>query len=470
MVVDPVTAGVAIKTGAEVVKSVSDAVGKVSELLSKGLDVYQFKVSAADRAQVRDEDRKDHDRRLELERQHARELYIRSAADRRAEIAQSARAAGFLEAQRFLHKRYPVEDGPGSLRNGVRLLTSESGTAPPLVLFTVPRHTDPFWQYLLWRTQSALDVLENAGHAHIRQTNRPVTWPHDELIKNDLLELAALVVSVEVVTEKLQIRMGGYNLGGRLVRPMSSVVSTYLPEWEYFTTTRLEAFEATAGDGFHRPVASHDPEGLRRLQMEWATRIAAVAVVAAVDAYYLLRTSGYREHIDEALERLDPAMPAPTSLPLKADVLADPGYHMLHHARRLQAHGQTTKARQCLADAIRALAQAPNASLAQAARQARADNRLRDWHIELIREIKALLPAKVVAVLLEPAPDDAPRLLSTEPDQIGPLNDRARTGSESPTSRPIRRTAQHGTEDEIQRPVGRHIRRTNAAHTPERGS
>jgi hypothetical protein len=229
MVVDPVTAGVAIKTGAEVVKSVSDAVVKVSELLSKGLDAYQFRLSAAERAQVRNEDRGDHDRRLELERQHARELYLRSAADRQAEAARSARAAELLEAQRFLRKRYPVEDGPGSLREGVRLLIPESGITPPLVLFTVPRHPDPFWKHLLWRTESAVDILENAGHAHIRQTSRPVTWPHHELIRNDLLELAALVVSVEVVTGKLQIRLGGYNLGGVLVRPMSSVVSTYLP-------------------------------------------------------------------------------------------------------------------------------------------------------------------------------------------------------------------------------------------------
>lgn len=68
---------------------------------------------------------------------------------------------------------------------------------------------------------------------------------------------------------------------------------------------------------------------------------------------------------------------------------------MLHHARRLQAHGQMTMAKRCVADAIRAIAQTPNASVDQAARQARADNRLREWHIELIREIKALLPAYI---------------------------------------------------------------------------
>jgi hypothetical protein len=204
--------------------------------------------------------------------------------------------------------------------------------------------------------------------------------------------------------------------------------------------------------------------------MEWATRIAAVAVVAAVDGYYLLRTCGYREHIDEALTRLDPTMPAPTSLPLKADVLADPGYHLLHHARRLQTHGQSTLAERCAADAIRALAQAPNASVDDAARQVRAESRLRDWHIELIRELKSLLPAEVVALLLSPAVEVAQLAPCPEPYQPDPLADRAGASPRSAIGRPIRLTARQATEDDTQRYIGRPIRRTYSAHPPEGGS
>lgn len=478
MAVDPVTLGVTVKTGAEVVKSVSDAVGKVSDLLTKGLEIYQYKSTAADREFVRIEDRQDADRRRAEDHQHARELYVRHGEDRRAEIALTARAAENIDAQRFLRKRYPLEEGPGSLRASVRLLRTPAGSAPPLVLFTASDDTDPFWQRLLWRTRSALHPVENVGDAHFRKTRKFMEWPHTDLITHDLYDLVALVVSVEVVTNKLEIRIGGYNLGGdNPLRHMTQVVSTFLPGTDYFTSERLAALEASAGDGFRRPTGADVAAELRDLQMEWATRIAAVVVVAAVDAYHLLRRIGYREHIDQALDRLDSTMPAPTSLPLSADVLADPAFHLLQHARRLKAHGQTTLARRCAAQAVRALGDAPTASVDEAARKARTENRLEPWHLELLQQIRPLLSAKVAETLLSPTP--APPATIRSPAEVTggggvtpsePRVSGKRSGDEAwtaahPTSRPTARPAQAAGGPPAR---GRPIRRTrDTSHTDQ---
>lgn len=473
MVVDPVTLGVTVKTGAEVVKSVSDAVGKVSDLLTKGLEIYQYKSTASDRELIRAQDRQDADRRRAEDHRHARELYVRHGEDRRAEIALTAQAAANLDAQRFLRKRYPLEEGPGSLRASVRLLRTPAGSTPPLVLFTASDDTDPFWQRLLWRTRSALHPVENVGDAHFRKTRKFMEWPHTDLIAHDLYDLVTLVVSVEVVTNKLEIKIGGYNLGGDTpLRHMTQVVSTFLPGTDYFTSARLSALEASAGDGFRRPTCSDAAAELRDLQMEWATRIAAVVVVAAVDGYHLLRRTGYREHIDQALDRLDSTMPAPTSLPLSADVLADPAFHLLQHARRLKAHGQTTLARRCAAEAVRALGDAPTASVDEAARIARAEDRLEPWHLDLLQQIRPLLSASVAETLLNPTPHPpatprSPADVTSEggvtprkPKASGKQrSDEARTAVDR-TSRPTARPGQVAG-DPPQR--GRHIRRTRDA-------
>ena len=73
-----------------------------------------------------------------------------------------------------------------------------------------------------------------------------------------------------------------------------------LPDNAYWTPARLAALESTSVSGFRRPASPEDPVGLESLQMEWVTRLAVVAVVAAVDSYHLLRRRGYDERLDEA--------------------------------------------------------------------------------------------------------------------------------------------------------------------------
>ncbi len=76
-----------------------------------------------------------------------------------------------------------------------------------------------------------------------------------------------------------------------------------------------------------------------RVMIELASEAMALIVITLVDAYYLMRRSNYDELLDEFLARrgvtaLWTDLP---ELPLK--MIKDPGYHLLHKARRLVSGG-----------------------------------------------------------------------------------------------------------------------------------
>ena len=61
--------------------------------------------------------------------------------------------------------------------------------------------------------------------------------------------------------------------------------------------------------------------------------LAMVGIVTAIDAYYLLRRRGYREHLDESLAVLGPGLMS-CRPPIPPNDLADPAFHLMHHAKR----------------------------------------------------------------------------------------------------------------------------------------
>ena len=173
--------------------------------------------------------------------------------------------------------------------------------------------------------------LQNADLAIVMQTDRSFSWPHYALVEYDLRDVPTILISVEVVTGWFSVMVGGCNLGGeRAVRRMRQVAWLPLPDNAYWTPARLAALESTSVSGLRRPASPEDLAGLESLQMEWVTRLAVVAVVAAVDSYYLLRRRGYDECLDEAGAKLMPDLATGLELAIPAAGLADPAYHFLH--------------------------------------------------------------------------------------------------------------------------------------------
>jgi len=206
------------------------------------------------------------------------------------------------------------------------------------------------------------------------------------------------VVATQVVDEKLAVRLGGCNLGGEpAVRTWHQLAWLPLPGPAFWTPSRLEMLEATSTNGFQRPSELQTAEAQRQLRLEWAGRLAVLGVIAAVDAYYLLRQTGYEERVDAAAAMLGPEA-APIAFPMPAGSLADPAYHHLHEAHRQLRLGNRTGAKTSVTTALDVLAGSHQSNPGRAISLAKSSGRMKEWHVRLLLELADSTPRGIVSI------------------------------------------------------------------------
>lgn len=395
VVVDPVTGA-----------AVLGLINAVFKFATTGLETYQARVTAKTQERAPMDSQAAEARRQQEDRQLARELYIQARWDKvEADGRAVENAVKIARSTTELHN-YPIRSGPGALRRNIALL-AENGPLPLVVLF-VPVHevSDPDWHSLPRRFQDALMAMQDLELLALI-TDRWLSWPDASLVHHDLYDVPTVVVSAEVITGRLVLRLGGCNLGGdETVRPLRQILWLPLPGAMYWTETRLAALESTSSNHFQRPLAD-SPLFERELQLEWATRLAMVGIITAVDAYNLLRRRGYREHLDDVVGVFQSELElANAEIPL--DALADPAYHLMHQAKRQLAAGAVDAARTSVAQALQILAAAPEVSSREAVLAARSARRLESWHEAMLNELagaaqgRRVVPSSALAALRQP--------------------------------------------------------------------
>ena len=306
--------------------------------------------------------------------------------------------------------------------------------------------------------------------------DRWMSWPHAALIRHDLQDVPTIVVSAALINKNLVLRLGGCNLGGDdVIRPFRQLLYAPLPSSVFWTEARLAALESTSRNAFQRPPAD-TADFERLLQLEWAARTALVGVVAAIDAYFLLRRRGYREHLDDAAALVSPEV-ALAGTPSREGALADPAYHLMHRARRQLAAGAHAEATANVCEALRVLAGDEDRPPDEAVLAALSAGRLESWHRAMLEELDvaapggAVVPATVMAALRRPPPvidaDEAPSAdASDRPRTVprldapshGPWPRRAVTETRTPA------TASPGS------PRGRQVTRPGSARQSHAGT
>ncbi|NEA30707.1 hypothetical protein [Streptomyces sp. SID13031] len=449
---------------ADPISAVSNAVSSVFEFATAGLEIYQERVAARRGEREQAESAIVDARRREEDRQLAREQYVQVRRDQSADDARNHLQSLERDQIQRLFKNYPVRDGPGSLRAAVQRLYPDLTAMPPLVLF-VPSHQDgdPAWRPLPLRLRSALMPLQDDRAALVRWTDRLIPWPHDALIAHDLADLPTLLVSADVVAGELELRLGGCNLGGsEPIRNLTQVVRTQLPTGDYWTPERLDWFESTSTSGFRRPSEAAVGEGERRVQFEWAVRLGHVAIVAAIDAYHLLRRTGYAEKLDDALDLLEQSMADRVTIPYPAGALADPFHHDLHQVRRLLQRGSEPAARAWLEAAFERLGGCPAVGVTESIRSARSADRIQPWHRDLLRDLRPLLPPDALEALDRPSATvvRAEPVTSGPPRAVTALEVKPASVSGEWVGHPLRRTRVPQADDPAQVYEGRPVKRT----------
>jgi hypothetical protein len=393
----------------------------ISEALkfaTTGLQIYQNRAAEKTRARDLQESLDSESRRREEDRQVAREQYIQGrrdkAADRRRDVEDQERLI-FTTAEL---QNYPVRSGPGQLRGDIELLGREE---LPLVVLFVPSHEDDDADArgLPRLLQAALTDLLVTHELEFMTVvaDRWMSWPHAALVRHDLRDVPTIVVSAALINKNLVLRLGGCNLGGDDdIRPFRQLLYAPLPSSVFWTEARLAALESTSRNGFQRPSAG-TADFERLLQLEWAARTSLVGIVAAIDAYFLLRRRGYREHLDDAAALVSPEV-ALAGPPSREGALADPAYHLMHRARRQLAVGADDEATASVCEALRILAGDGNCPPDEAVITALSTGRLESWHRAMLEELDvlapegAVVPAHVMVALRRPAPvvdpDEAP--------------------------------------------------------------
>lgn len=318
-----------------------------------------------------------------------------------------------LDQERDMHRlkldRYPIREGPGELRNSYRYRNDTD--APPLVLLLPDARKGSPWVDLPRSVRAMLMHLTELA-AVPRVLDRAIEWPHGQLLEADLLDIPTIVVRTEVLGSRLILELGGCNLGGNQpIRQMVQVTRALLPQPGAWTSDEIRAFEASGTNVFIAP-GEGDPDRERALQLEWAARVVTVAIVAAVDAYHLLRSPGYAEQIDEAVNQLGPSADPHLLARIPEQPSVDPAFHQLHRARRLRQAGDTPAASAAVDDALSQLAQEILSSQREAVRAARSRGALQPWHADLLRELgegdSGVVSAEALAALDEVVDDGGP--------------------------------------------------------------
>lgn len=348
--------------------------------------------------------RRDNERWLRQYDAEQAELQERRAADRAL--------ATQLQAQALEH--YPIPQGPRFLRESLQL-DHEQGAVPRLLILVAPQisegEADAVGRGL--RLQ-AVDDIQTFARGRLRPwlIDRPLQWPNRDLYLCDLYDVPTVILQISLANGRLSVRLGGCNIGLQRAEDLQPVYQLSWPraeDWNEETIARLNASGFTETRLPERLPATE--EELRRLNHELASRIVALSVAAAADAYHLARETAYEELIDDAVRAAGPAADGwPVETGFDERLLADPPYHYLHCARRRLLRGESKLAKADLRQALALLAgdddqrRLPTQLAAAAARL----GTLRPHHRELALALLAQAPqrtwpASLTAALSAPA-------------------------------------------------------------------
>ncbi len=370
------------------VSSIAEMIRSAFDFMSQATDLRKTRLLLQANQENRQEDREWARTQLEEEYAHRDRTAQRLAADGRERTRFQAEL-----------KHYPVRGGHGALRSGMAASYPDSRSRPPLVLLLpAGKQVDGVWRSLPHSIEASLMPFEADNVLAPRLVDRSMTWPHSAFIEHDLGDLATVVAVASVLDDVFELRLGGCNLGGAPVQPLHQVVAATLPDPGTWSETQLAGLERTSTNGFRRPEPLDTPAARRRLQKEWATRLAVLVVIAAVDAYHLRHRVGYDEQLGTAAARLSAEFSLPVTIPEPSGPLADPVHHLLHTARRCVAAGDRAGA----------------AAIVDRALAAQRVEELREWHRRLLLELAgtdSVVPDPVVRALSRPAASVAgPRL------------------------------------------------------------
>ncbi|WP_028811984.1 hypothetical protein [Streptomyces flavidovirens] len=284
----------------------------------------------------------------ELQLEAVRHMRLADLAELDSRLRQDNDLAA-LQARK-LFDTYPVEEGPGHLRQSLRLLSADLSTLPLVVLLpTFHGSPDGTWEGLRGAVVDALRRrLATDGLIELQDSLRTFSWPHAAFYWNDLYGIPTLIVQVRYFRDVLDVSLGGCHLRPKTESPAEALHSVYrhrIARPERWTPESIEDLNAKAPKS-HLLAVPKDEAGQLGLDVEIAARAVTAVVTAAVDAYYLGNSVRYPQHFDEAAAMLGPTAltewPADLGVPLSR--VADPAFHLLKVATRQASRGQASQA------------------------------------------------------------------------------------------------------------------------------
>ncbi|MFD7260147.1 hypothetical protein [Streptomyces sp. NPDC059874] len=303
--------------------------------------------------------------KVQAEARFGRELQLEDVRQKRltriAELESRLRRDTDLAAlrNRRLIDSYPVEEGPGHLRESLRLLSSDLTTLPLVVLLpTFHGSPEGHWAGL---RGSVIDALRRRlaadGLIELQDSLRTLASPHAAFYWNDLYGIPTLVVQVRYFRDTLDISLGGCHLRAGAESPAEGLRSIYrhrIARPDRGTPQAVAELNASVPASHRLAVPADDTERVR-VDIEIAARAATAVVTAAVDAYYLGNSARYRQRLDEAAAALGAGALADwePDLGIALWQVADPAFHLLtvatRQARRRQGEAAVASLRHSLA-------------------------------------------------------------------------------------------------------------------------
>ncbi|WP_411150484.1 hypothetical protein [Streptomyces sp. A30] len=350
-----------------------EIVSAVSNVLVAGFQyrttVVQTQSATEERRETQAQEREVRAHEEQLERLRGENLreeaeFNRRLAREEAEQRETARRDQRQEKVDLRH--YPFYGLPGTIREDIELEYRDLSRKPVLALLTPDGHQEGTpWHGLRARVREDLGEYENRDLLRVRLTDRRFTWPHARLYAHDLKDLPTLVVETTHDLYRLHVRIGGCHLNGdregTRIQASQRVYVLRFPPLSAWTPELVETLNRTASarEVFPLSVPTNADE-LLEINRELASRIVALCVVVAMDAFHLLHQPVYDEQFDRAAEATglcDDNWPVDLGIP--ADVAKDPAYHLLHIAERHLGRGAARTAFDTVTEAIEVSRSAP---------------------------------------------------------------------------------------------------------------
>ncbi|GJF31007.1 hypothetical protein KNE206_37070 [Kitasatospora sp. NE20-6] len=331
--------------------AVSIGVGSAAQAAASLVNTHrQINAAARARASQQDFDRAQAEVRFhrDLQLEAVRHKRLADLADLESRLRRDTDLAALRS--RKLFDTYPVEEGPGHLRESLRLLSADLSTLPLVVLLpTFHGSPEGHWAGLRGALVDALRRrLASDGLIELQDSLRTFGWPHAAFYWNDLYGVPTLVVQVRYFRDTLDVSLGGCHLHPAAESPATGLRSVHrhrVGQADRWTAEAVAELNAAAAPGHRLAVPETDADRVR-LDIEIAARAVTAVVTAAVDAYYVGSAARYHQRFDEAASALGPGALTdwPPDLGIPLGQVADPAFHLLTVAGRQAARGRADDA------------------------------------------------------------------------------------------------------------------------------